>query len=42
MPVGVNRECKMHADYRCDTIERFAYAKIARLERVLRDAGGEW
>ena len=28
--------------YRNYTIERFAFAKIARLERLLCDAGGEW
>ena len=27
---------------RNDKIERWAHAKIARLERLLRDAGGEW
>ena len=32
---------EQHA-YRSEAGNRFANAKIARLERLLRDAGGEW
>ena len=35
-------EWRVQNAFRNDKIERWAHAKIARLERLLRDAGGEW
>ena len=35
-------EWRVNDAFRTDRIERWAHAKIARLERLLRDAGGEW
>ena len=35
-------EWRVNDAFRNDKIERWAFAKIARLERLLRDAGGEW
>ena len=35
-------EWRVQDIYRNDTTQRFAFAKIARLERLLCDAGGEW
>ena len=35
-------EYRVNGAFRNDKIERWAFAKIARLERLLRDAGGEW
>ena len=35
-------EWRVQDAYRVDATMRYGNAKIARLERLLRDAGGEW
>ena len=35
-------EWRVQNAYSVDVTERYAFARIARLERLLRDAGGEW
>ena len=39
---GYEADWRVQDIYRNDTTEEVAFAKIARLERLLRDAGGEW